>query len=180
MYIYLFAYLFSCIRSWLQQAGSSSPEMEPRTPALGAQSLSHWTTREVPRIFLNEVLVEENNKFLFKTRRLKTATAMGRAQRFSRHLCRQLIGLAHLGLNELLKEAAVFLETGGVITGAFLRRRKAHFLPQQLLFPLLNSSISWGGGQVGKAFRETVNTKYKKTRKKLQKTELIFPLWNFE
>ena len=52
--------------------GSSSPEMEPRTPALGAQSLSHWTTREAARIFLNEVIVEENNKFLFKTRRLKT------------------------------------------------------------------------------------------------------------
>ena len=31
------------------QAGSSSLTiMEPRSPALGAQSLSHWTTREVP------------------------------------------------------------------------------------------------------------------------------------
>ena len=29
------------------------PGIEPRTPALGAQSLSHWTTREVPyRVFL--------------------------------------------------------------------------------------------------------------------------------
>ena len=26
------------------------PEIEPRPPALGAQSLSHWTTREVPNL----------------------------------------------------------------------------------------------------------------------------------
>ena len=88
---------------------------------------------------------------------------MGWAQRLSRRLCHHLIGLAQLGLSELLQEAAVFPETGGVIMGTFLWRGKAHVLPQRLLFPLLNSSISWGGGgQVGKAFREMVNTKYKK------------------
>ena len=27
------------------------PRIEPMTPALGAQSLSHWTTREVPWVF---------------------------------------------------------------------------------------------------------------------------------
>ena len=27
--------------------------MEPRSPALGAQSLSHWTTREVPLSILS-------------------------------------------------------------------------------------------------------------------------------
>ena len=26
--------------------------MEPRSPALGAQTLSHWTTRQDPRLFL--------------------------------------------------------------------------------------------------------------------------------
>ena len=25
------------------------PEIKPRPPALGAQSLSHWTTREIPQ-----------------------------------------------------------------------------------------------------------------------------------
>ena len=27
------------------------PEIEPRPPALGAWSLSHWTTREVPQVY---------------------------------------------------------------------------------------------------------------------------------
>ena len=27
------------------------PRIEPMTPALGAQSLSHWTTRQVPQVF---------------------------------------------------------------------------------------------------------------------------------
>ena len=30
-----------------------SPGIEPRLPALGAWSLSHWTIREYPRIFLS-------------------------------------------------------------------------------------------------------------------------------
>ena len=41
-----------CCGMWnleLQHVGSSSPTgIEPRPPALGAWSLSHWTTREVP------------------------------------------------------------------------------------------------------------------------------------
>ena len=28
------------------------PEIEPGPPAMGAQSLTHWTTREVPRKYL--------------------------------------------------------------------------------------------------------------------------------
>ena len=61
----LLAYLLDCARSWLQHGGPSTfiepcrmfsfstwdpvprPGIEPRPPALGAQSLSHWTTREV-------------------------------------------------------------------------------------------------------------------------------------
>ena len=51
------------MRSLLWHAGSlvvacmwelvPSPGTEPRPPSLGAQSLTHWTTREVP-IFLNK------------------------------------------------------------------------------------------------------------------------------
>ena len=29
------------------------PGIEPRSSALGAESLSHWTTKEVPHTFLN-------------------------------------------------------------------------------------------------------------------------------
>ena len=43
-------YLFVCPGSSLPYVGSSSLNRdEPRTPALGVWSLSHWTTREVPR-----------------------------------------------------------------------------------------------------------------------------------
>ena len=38
--------------------------MEPRPPALGAQSLSHWTTREVPRSVLMRVRIVVNSKTL--------------------------------------------------------------------------------------------------------------------
>ena len=31
---------------------SPSPGIEPRPPALGAQSLNHWTIREVPQLIL--------------------------------------------------------------------------------------------------------------------------------
>ena len=57
-------YLFSeCI--WLCQVLVAAygilvpwPGIEPRTPALGAWSLSHWTTREVPRNLLLPQLKE--------------------------------------------------------------------------------------------------------------------------
>ena len=45
-YYYFSVYLFGCTRSELQHVGSSSLT---RAPALGAPSLNHWTTREVPR-----------------------------------------------------------------------------------------------------------------------------------
>ena len=40
-----------CEIFYMQHVGSR-PGMEPRLPALGAQSLSHWTTWEVPKVFL--------------------------------------------------------------------------------------------------------------------------------
>ena len=40
-------YLFGCAGSSLQHAGSSSL-IKPQCPALWAQNLSHWTTREAP------------------------------------------------------------------------------------------------------------------------------------
>ena len=51
-------YLFGCNRSQSQHLGSFSrnmgdlvpwPGIEPSPPTLGAQSLSHWTTRDIPR-----------------------------------------------------------------------------------------------------------------------------------
>ena len=54
-------YLFGCNRSQSQHLGSFScstwdlvpwPGIEPSPPTLGAQSLSHWTTRDVPRNYL--------------------------------------------------------------------------------------------------------------------------------
>ena len=50
---YVFALGLSCDTwdrpSLLQRVGSSSlARMEPRPPALGAWSLSHWTTRNIP------------------------------------------------------------------------------------------------------------------------------------
>ena len=56
-------YLFGCIRSSLQHTGSSVfmeacgiwfpvQELNPRLPALGAQSLSHWITGNSPKMFL--------------------------------------------------------------------------------------------------------------------------------
>ena len=48
-WVFLFLkYLFGCARSWLRHVGSSSLTRDgTQTPALVAQSLSHWTTREV-------------------------------------------------------------------------------------------------------------------------------------
>ena len=61
-------YFFGCTRSWLQHTGSSifvvahgnfschmwdlvpQPGMKPGCPALGARSLSPWTTKEVQRL----------------------------------------------------------------------------------------------------------------------------------
>ena len=36
--------------SYLQHVGPSSLVIEPGFPALGAQSFTHWTTREVPEM----------------------------------------------------------------------------------------------------------------------------------
>ena len=48
--------------------------IEPRPPALGTQSLSHWITREVPRgVFLNEIswsiliFCSLNQKYVFRS-----------------------------------------------------------------------------------------------------------------
>ena len=38
------------------------PEIEPRPPELGAQSLNHWTTREVPRdinLYIQKAILQE-------------------------------------------------------------------------------------------------------------------------
>ena len=66
--IFIFIYLFGCTRSQLWNGRSSvftatcrllivackiqfpPPGIESGSPALGAQSLSHWTTREVPEL----------------------------------------------------------------------------------------------------------------------------------
>ena len=61
MFIYLVAqvYLFGCgmwdLVPW--------PGIEPGSPALGAQSLSHWTTREVPGLL----------SFFFRLRRFSAS-----------------------------------------------------------------------------------------------------------
>ena len=51
-----FVYLFGCPRL---SCGLSNlvlwPGIRPRAPALGAQSLSHWTTREVPSVFMRHL-----------------------------------------------------------------------------------------------------------------------------
>ena len=42
-------YLFGCPRSWLRDTGSVSLTRDwTQAPAMGAQSLSHWTPRAVP------------------------------------------------------------------------------------------------------------------------------------
>ena len=58
LFLFLFIYVFWLRQSKLRHVGSlvaarmrdlvPRPGMEPRPPALGAQSLSHWTIREVP------------------------------------------------------------------------------------------------------------------------------------
>ena len=59
--IILNIYLFGCAGSCLWHAGSFScgmwdlvpwPGIDPGPPALGARSLNHWTTREVPNYYL--------------------------------------------------------------------------------------------------------------------------------
>ena len=78
-----FIYLLGCVRSLLQHVGSLVATwklsyalcdlilwwgIKPRPPALGARSLSHWTTREVPyNVFLewrdgSEELVQTSRK----------------------------------------------------------------------------------------------------------------------
>ena len=64
-FAFVLIYLFGCARSWLRHTGSSSRhvgslvaacmwdlvpwlDIKPGPPALGAWSLNHWTTREVP------------------------------------------------------------------------------------------------------------------------------------
>ena len=67
VYFYLFVYLFGCTGSSPQHVGSlatllkllvaavwnlvSWPGIQPRPPALGVRSLSHWTTKEAPTCF---------------------------------------------------------------------------------------------------------------------------------
>lgn len=50
-YLFFFnIYLFGCSGSSVAACKSVPwPGVEPRTPASGVQTLSHWTTREVPR-----------------------------------------------------------------------------------------------------------------------------------
>ena len=83
----IFIYLFwlRCARSSLQHVGSSlqhvgslvaacgllvatsmwdlvpRPGIEPRPPALGVWSLTHWTTREVPLIDIIDTVIQRNN-----------------------------------------------------------------------------------------------------------------------
>ena len=65
-FLFFDIYLFCCAKSWLQHARSSVftgackllavarvylgpwPGVEPRPPTLEAQSLSHWTTKDIP------------------------------------------------------------------------------------------------------------------------------------
>ena len=51
LFLKIFIYLFGC--AWSLSCSVWDlvpwPRIEPRTPALGAWSLSHWTTRGVPR-----------------------------------------------------------------------------------------------------------------------------------
>ena len=52
IYLFIWLYLVLVEAIWTLICGMwdlvAWPEMEPRPPALGAQTLSHWTTREVP------------------------------------------------------------------------------------------------------------------------------------
>ena len=52
IYLFIWLHLVLVEAMWILTCGMwdlvAWPEMEPRPPALGAQTLSHWTTREVP------------------------------------------------------------------------------------------------------------------------------------
>ena len=60
---FFFFNLFGCTGSLLQHVGSCSPTRDPtQAPALGAQTLSHWTTREVPETVAFEMHEEGESR----------------------------------------------------------------------------------------------------------------------
>ena len=69
---FIFIYLFGCAGSLLRHVESSSwPGIKPGPLALGAWSLSHWTTREVPVLFFvfvkkDDILVTQKHKWSTK------------------------------------------------------------------------------------------------------------------
>ena len=56
IFIYLFIYLAASGLSCSMWDLVPQPGMEPGPPALGAQSLSLWTTREVPERFFKKLV----------------------------------------------------------------------------------------------------------------------------
>ena len=48
LFVYLFIFRLHCVACGIL---APRPGIEPMPPALGAQSLNHWTTREVPAFF---------------------------------------------------------------------------------------------------------------------------------
>ena len=54
MFIYLFIYFWP--HSAAYRILVTQPGIEPVPPALGAQSLNHWTTREVPGFYIKHNL----------------------------------------------------------------------------------------------------------------------------
>ena len=72
----------------------------------------------VEDFFFNEVKMKENNKFLFKTGRLKNLNLQWAELSISASTSViTSVELLHLGLNELLKELELFLETGRLVQG---------------------------------------------------------------
>ena len=63
LFIYLAALNLSCqcgIFSFGMWVLVPWPDIEPRSPALGTQNLSHWTTREVPiTLFISFVTLDK-------------------------------------------------------------------------------------------------------------------------
>ena len=51
IYIYIYFFFFGISRA-ICRILVPQPEIELISPALGAQGLNHWTSREVPRLFL--------------------------------------------------------------------------------------------------------------------------------
>ena len=89
-YYILFVLDFSCSMwtlSWGMWDLVPWPEIKPRTPALGVQSLSRWTTREVPWV---EIVTASGWRCSRDLGTLRSASSVGMGLRFNYSLLRVL------------------------------------------------------------------------------------------